>query len=152
MVLPAPGLLSTMIGWPSSACSGAAISRATMSDEPPGEKVTTMRMGLVGQACAHALAEANKAMTRNSFMSASSISGVAPGRAEQRHVVVLRRVRDLEAKRDQIEKPRRLEIFPDVEHQLIGASAEALAFEQRRLGAPVGVGLYRLERLPRATF
>jgi hypothetical protein len=32
--------------------SGIAINRATMSDEPPGEKVTIMRTGFEGQACA----------------------------------------------------------------------------------------------------
>jgi hypothetical protein len=66
MVLPAPGLLSTTIGWPSSACSGAAMRRATISDEPPGAKVTTMRIGLAGQGCcAIAVPAAMSAAQRN---------------------------------------------------------------------------------------
>ena len=50
MLPPAPGLLSTITGWPSALDSGSAIVRATRSGvEPPG-KPTRMRSGRVGQA------------------------------------------------------------------------------------------------------
>ena len=52
---PAPGLFSTMTGWPSASDSLGAMMRATMSMPPPGGKPMTMRTGLVGNACACAL-------------------------------------------------------------------------------------------------
>src|SRR6476620_6390053 len=55
MLPPAPGLLSTVIGWPSEAHFSARM-RASVSGAPPGVKVTTMRMGLVGQAACWAVA------------------------------------------------------------------------------------------------
>jgi hypothetical protein len=36
MLPPAPGLFSTISGWPSAACSFGAISRADRSTGPPG--------------------------------------------------------------------------------------------------------------------
>src|SRR5687768_12729487 len=133
MVLPAPGLLSTMIGWPSSSCSGTAISRATMSEEPPGAKVTTMRIGLAGQGCASALVAASSAAHRVAWrilISAPSVGGVAPRRAQQRHVVVPGGIRDPEAHRHQVEESGRPEVLADVEHQLVGCGAQLLALEQ----------------------
>src|SRR5687768_5245556 len=153
MVLPAPGLLSTMTGWPSSACSGTAMSRATMSEDPPGAKVTTMRIGLAGQlCCAAALVAASSAahsIAWKIFMSAPSVGGIAPRRAQQRHVVVLGGIGDAKAHRHQVEKAGALEIGADVEYQLIGARAQSRALEQRRVGASVGDGLHRLDALPR---
>src|SRR3954465_6574942 len=64
MVPPAPGLLSTMTDWPSSACKGTATRRATISDEPPGEKVTTTRTGLVGHVWAAAFPQHRKTAIR----------------------------------------------------------------------------------------
>src|SRR5256885_11504125 len=49
---PAPGLLSTMTGWPSRSPSLSASSRAGMSVEPPAAPGTTRVMGRVGQASA----------------------------------------------------------------------------------------------------
>ena len=49
MLPEAPGLFSTITGWPSALDSGSAMVRAAMSGvEPPG-KPTTRRIGLVGQ-------------------------------------------------------------------------------------------------------
>jgi hypothetical protein len=50
MVPPAPGLLSTITGWPIALASGSEIARATMSLAPPAANVTTMRTGFSGQA------------------------------------------------------------------------------------------------------
>ena len=47
---PAPGLLSTMKGWPNTRPSSGASARARMSVVPPAAKGTTMRTGLLGQA------------------------------------------------------------------------------------------------------
>jgi len=44
----APGLFSTTTGWPSETRSFSARSRAIVSTPPPGEKGTTMVMGLLG--------------------------------------------------------------------------------------------------------
>ena len=49
---PAPGLLSTMTVRPSGPCNLSAISRATVSVEPPGGKPTRMRTGALSCACA----------------------------------------------------------------------------------------------------
>ena len=49
---PAPGLMSTNTDCPSSPCSATASKRATMSEAPPGGKVTMMCTALVGQDCA----------------------------------------------------------------------------------------------------
>ncbi len=48
MVAPAPGLLSTTIGCPSFSVSNGPNWRATTSLDPPGGKVTTILMALVG--------------------------------------------------------------------------------------------------------
>src|SRR5690349_16017602 len=50
MLPPAPGLLSTMKGWPKTRCSSGASARARMSVVPPAAKGTTMRTGLLGHA------------------------------------------------------------------------------------------------------
>src|SRR5688572_17000571 len=111
-------------GWPSSACSGAAISRATMSEEPPGEKVTITRTGLFGQVWAVALPTTNTQASRISLISAPSIGCIAPRRAEQRHVVMRAAVADVEAYRHHVEKFPRLEILADVELQAVLAGAQ----------------------------
>jgi hypothetical protein len=48
MLEPAPGRLSTRIGWPSARASGSCRLRATKSAAPPGAKPTTSRTGLDG--------------------------------------------------------------------------------------------------------
>ena len=50
MLPPAPGRLSTITCWPSRSPSLGATMRTVASDEPPGGKVTIMRIGLAGQA------------------------------------------------------------------------------------------------------
>src|ERR671915_7955 len=112
MVPPAPGLLSMITDWPSSPCSGAAIRRATMSEEPPGEKVTMMRTGLFGQVCAAALPAANKTQSsKMNFMSTPPVGCVAPRRAQQRHMVVGAAVADVKAHWHDVEKLLALEIL-----------------------------------------
>ena len=49
-VPPAPGRLSTTTRWPSRGVMKSASTRATMSEAPPGGKVTTRRTGREGQA------------------------------------------------------------------------------------------------------
>ena len=51
----APGRFSTTTGWPKLSASFWAMSRPTMSVEPPGEKPSIRRTVLVGYACANAL-------------------------------------------------------------------------------------------------
>ena len=46
MAPAAPGLLSTITGWPSSFCRGSATRRATRSALPPAGPATTRRTGL----------------------------------------------------------------------------------------------------------
>src|SRR6266851_1431040 len=58
MVVPAPGLFSMMIGWPSRGDSFSPSARATMSTPPPGGKGTMKRIGLAGY-CAAACVAAN---------------------------------------------------------------------------------------------
>src|SRR6476661_2318308 len=53
-VAPAPGLLSTITGWPIAADSLVEMARARTSVVPPAGKGTTMVTCLVGQACADA--------------------------------------------------------------------------------------------------
>src|ERR1044071_372105 len=143
MVPPAPGLLSTMMLWPSSACSGIATRRATMSDEPPGANVTITRTGLVGQLCAVTASGSNNSNVKadRSFMlSTPSVCRVAPGRAQERHVIVRRRVRDRKPDRHYVEEPLAGEVRADVEHELISPGAEGRSLQERRIGAPVAVG------------
>ena len=60
MVVPPPGLLSTITVWPSFSCSGPEITRAAASEAPPGGKVTTILTARCGHgACAPAGAETN---------------------------------------------------------------------------------------------
>jgi len=54
--VPAPGLFSTITGWPSSRDSASATGRATASAPPPGGKPITRRIGFSGQAWAPAIA------------------------------------------------------------------------------------------------
>ena len=51
-MLFAPGLLTTTTGTPKAAESGGAMARPMTSEVPPGAKVTTIRMGLLGQGSA----------------------------------------------------------------------------------------------------
>ena len=50
----APGLFSTMTGWPKNFSIGVASVRARMSVAPPGDSGTIIRMGLLGNSCATA--------------------------------------------------------------------------------------------------
>src|SRR5262249_39912067 len=54
MLVPPPGLFSTMTCWPRRSLSQAAISRAIRSVVPPAAKGTRKRNGRDGQACAPA--------------------------------------------------------------------------------------------------
>src|SRR5205085_10074220 len=47
---------------------------------------------------------------------------------------------DLDPDRDALEKGIGAEIGADVEHELVGAGAQALAFGQRRVAAALGIG------------
>src|SRR6185436_17058239 len=56
MVVPPPGLLSTITVWPSLSDNGPATTRAAASDAPPGGKVTISLTGRLGHAaCARAV-------------------------------------------------------------------------------------------------
>src|SRR5256885_14664123 len=55
MIVPAPGLLSTMTGWPRSLAISAPSVRAIRSVPPPGAKGTTRRTGFSGKAADAAL-------------------------------------------------------------------------------------------------
>src|SRR5690349_7235981 len=62
----APGLFSTITGWPSADCSPGESARARMSEVPPGGYGTMILIVLVGQACANAApARASVANARN---------------------------------------------------------------------------------------
>src|SRR3954454_13259793 len=65
MVVPAPGLFSITTGWPSALESDGAMTRAVTSLTPPGGKFTTIRIGFVGQAWAHASAGTKIRTARN---------------------------------------------------------------------------------------
>src|SRR6185437_8142937 len=79
---------------------------------------------------------------------ASPIRAIAPGRDEQRHVIVRRGIGDVEAHRHMAEErlvachPLPCEVFANVEEQLIGASGEVGASKQRLIGAAIGIGAY----------
>jgi hypothetical protein len=47
-MVPAPGLLSTITGWPSSRAMPSLMTRAMMSLPPPDVKGTMMRTGRSG--------------------------------------------------------------------------------------------------------
>ena len=65
MAPEAPPLFSTTTGWPSSAASGGAITRANMSVVPPGGQAIINRIGRLGHgACALASIGAAKGMPR----------------------------------------------------------------------------------------
>jgi hypothetical protein len=59
-----PGLLSTMMGWPSVFAISAANARPIWSVALPGAKGTTALMGLFGQACAEATDAKREAAAR----------------------------------------------------------------------------------------
>src|SRR5688572_15239295 len=148
MVPPAPGLLSTMTDWPSSACSGAAIRRATMSDDPPGEKVTMTRTGFVGQVWAPAFPKTKTQARRTNLISTPSVGCIAPRRAQQRHVVMGAAVADVEAHWHDVEKFPGLEVLADVELEPVLAGPQD-AVGERLVGAAVLVGGHALQPLPR---
>src|SRR5512147_326847 len=50
----APGLFSITRGWPSAGSRRSPASRITISEGPPGGKLMTTRIGLVGHSCASA--------------------------------------------------------------------------------------------------
>src|SRR5262245_60488940 len=63
MLLPPPGLLSMITGWPSLSDSQLAMMRASTSVVPPGGYGTTHLIGLFGYCCAKALpAKASRAI------------------------------------------------------------------------------------------
>src|ERR1051325_11065301 len=59
VLLPAPGLFSTMTGWPSRSDTYWPISRPRMSAGPPGGKPETMWIGGDGQVSARASRDAS---------------------------------------------------------------------------------------------
>ena len=64
MLPPAPGLFSTITGWPSVLPMSSAISRASVSVVPPAVAPTISFMGLAGKAaCAPAVAKAIRERT-----------------------------------------------------------------------------------------
>src|SRR5687768_12791131 len=66
MVMPAPGLFSITIGWPSRGESFSPMARATMSTPPPGGNGAMKRIGFAGYGCASvgsAAASSNAAAT-----------------------------------------------------------------------------------------
>lgn len=84
---PAPVRLSTTTGWPSFSVSRGTSRRTTASVLPPGGKVTTMRIGLLGQSvlavCAwlvaaapQALAAITSAVRKRAFMAIPEKKGL----------------------------------------------------------------------------
>src|SRR3954467_15127951 len=75
-------------------------------------------------------------------VSASAVSRIAPGRGEQRHVVVPLGLGDREADRHHVEEWRigryrvlqAREVSADIKCQFIGADAQRLAADQWRIG------------------
>ena len=65
ITLLAPGLFTTTTGTPKAAESGGAIARPMTSEVPPGAKVTTIRMGLLGQGSALAATPGSSAASVN---------------------------------------------------------------------------------------
>ena len=62
MLPPAPGLLSTVTGWPKFFANSSAIALEAISTAPPGGKGQTKRMALLGKACANAAGADSKAL------------------------------------------------------------------------------------------
>src|ERR1700712_1602320 len=62
MLPPAPPTFSTTIGWPSTSRAPSETIRPTTSDEPPGGKPMTRRIGFVGYFCACAGAASTPAI------------------------------------------------------------------------------------------
>src|SRR5262245_55890423 len=82
---PAPGLFSTVTGWPRTFCISLAVARVAMSTAPAGVNGTTMRSGLVGKAWACAPREARSVTAERSKRSTSNLSGlVRPEIMQQR--------------------------------------------------------------------
>src|SRR4051812_22567483 len=86
MLPPPPVRFSTTAGCLRRSCRPFAISRATMSLEPPGVNGTMMRMVLLGKFCAPAVASdaARKAQAAMSFFMVSPVDvfallGLDPG-------------------------------------------------------------------------
>src|SRR6266851_6426844 len=80
-------------------------------------------------------------------LSTSTVGRVAPGRDQQRHMVVLPCIRNAKRDDDLIEKrrlgefhPERAEVGGDVKCQRVASSAERVAFEQGRGAAAVSIG------------
>src|SRR6185436_11077348 len=78
--------------------------------------------------------------------SAAPVGGVAPWRAQQRHVVMRVGVGDVEAHRHHVEEVLLLEVLADVELETVLAGLER-AVDQRLVGAPVLVGDHALQPL-----
>src|SRR5690348_3973770 len=76
----APGLFSTITGWPSDCVSLSATARARMSVDPPGAQGTMMCTGRSGYAaCARIAArEKNTALRRDRNMAASLRKAICP--------------------------------------------------------------------------
>jgi hypothetical protein len=76
MVVPPPGLLSTITVWPSLSDNGPATTRAAASDAPPGGKVTISFSARLGHgACAAAVpAKARLAVMPRSCLRAIIVS------------------------------------------------------------------------------
>src|SRR5262245_7422008 len=59
---PAPGLFSTVTGWPRIFCISLAVARVAMSTAPAGVNGTTMRIAFVGKACAKTVSGNSRAI------------------------------------------------------------------------------------------
>ena len=64
MLPPAPGLLSTVTGWPKLFVSSMAMAREAMSTAPPAGNGQIRRMGLLGNVWENATGEASKTMPK----------------------------------------------------------------------------------------
>ena len=75
-ISPAPGLLSTITGWPQAAVSRSPMIRARVSGAPPVVNVTTIFSGLSGKVAALAWAKASLLhATLVSAITADAMSG-----------------------------------------------------------------------------
>ena len=74
---------------------------------------------------------------------APAVGGIAEGRDEQRHMVMRAFVRKAEADGDDVQEHRAIaraaQIVASMEAQLVGAGLRALARQERRVAAAVGV-------------
>src|SRR4051812_28945364 len=81
---PAPARFSTTTCWPRSSPSAGAMMRAVVSVPPPGSKPTTVVMGLLGNPCANAQADAvvnmpSAATAARCFITSSYLSALENG-------------------------------------------------------------------------